>query len=121
MCRSAAVTVLTAGLLALAAGCANEPIIDRRGVDEAKYRADLAECRAYAEEVNTAGETATSGAAGAAIGASIGAILGNSGDAAQGAGVGAVAGGSKGFSKAEHRKERVMYRCLEHRGYKVLG
>ena len=103
------------------AGCASEPIVDRRGVDEVKYEADLAECRSYAGEVDTAGETAKHGAIGAAIGASIGAIIGDSHDAEQGVGIGAIAGGSKGFSKAEHRKEKVMYRCMKSRGYRVFG
>ena len=34
---------------------------------------------------------------------------------------GAVIGGTKSFNKAESRKERVVNRCLSHRGYKVLG
>ncbi len=102
-------------------GCASDPIVDRRGVDEVQYQADLSACRNYAAEVDTAGETAKSGAIGAAIGASIGAIIGNSRDVEQGAGVGAVAGGAKGFSRAERRKQKVMYRCLKSRGYNVLG
>lgn len=113
--------VVTIGTLAILVGCANEPIVDRRGVDEHKYQADLAECRSYAGQVDTVGETAKGGAIGAAIGASIGAIIGDSHDAEQGLGIGAIAGGSKGFSKAEHRKEKVMYRCMKARGYQVLG
>ncbi len=111
-------TLLATGLVS---GCANEPIIDRHGVSEAQYQADLAECRGYAAQVDTAGETAKHGAIGAAIGTTVGAIIGNSGTAERGLGVGAVTGGSKGFSKAEQRKERVLYRCLKNRGYRVLG
>ena len=113
--------IFSIGMVLFIVGCANDPIVDRRGVDEAKYQADLAECRSYANQVDTAGETAKAGAIGAAIGASIGAIIGDSQDAEQGVGVGAIAGGSKGFSKAEHRKEKVMYRCMKGRGYRVLG
>lgn len=101
--------------------CANEPIVDRRGVDEVQYQDDLAECRSYSHQVDTAGETAKAGAIGVAIGASVGAILGDSHDAEQGAGVGAVAGGAKGFRKAKHRKEKVLYRCMKSRGYRVFG
>ena len=111
-------SVLSVSLLA---GCASDPIIDRKGVDEARYQADLAECRTYANEVNTAAETGKYGAVGAAIGGSLGAIIGNSRDAERGAGIGAVTGGTKGFGRAEDRKERIVYRCLQHRGYKVLG
>jgi uncharacterized protein YcfJ len=103
------------------AGCANEPIVDRRGVDESKYQQDLAECRSYASQVDTPGETAKSGAIGAAVGVAVGAIVGNSHDAKRGAGIGAVAGGGRGLNKAEHRKEKIMFRCLQGRGYRVLG
>lgn len=102
-------------------GCANDPIVDRHGVSEAQYQADLAECRNYAEQVNTAGETAKHGAVGAAIGTAVGAIIGDSSTAERGLGLGAVSGGTKGFGKAERRKERVLYRCMENRGYRVLG
>lgn len=103
------------------AGCAHEPIVDLKGVSEAQYQADLSECRAYADQVDTTGETAKHGAIGAAVGATVGAVIGNSQTVERGVGVGAIAGGSKGFSKAEQRKERVMYRCLKNRGYRVLG
>lgn len=114
-------TVMFISLPLLLMGCANEPIVDRRGVDEAQYQGDLAECRSYAHQVDTAGETAKAGAVGVAIGASVGAILGNSQDAEKGAGVGAVAGGTKGFRKAENRKEKVFYRCMKSRGYRIFG
>lgn len=105
----------------LMAGCAHEPIVDRHGKSEAKYQEDLAECRGYAGQVNTAGETAKHSAVGAAIGTAVGAAIGNSDTAARGLGAGAIAGGSKGFNKAEHRKQRVIYQCMENRGYQVLG
>ena len=105
----------------LIAGCASEPIVDRRGVDEAAYQRDLAECRGYASEVDTVGETVKDGAIGAAVGGIFGAIWGDSHTAGQGAGTGAVAGGGKGLTRAERRKEKVMYRCMQGRGYKVLG
>jgi uncharacterized protein YcfJ len=107
--------------LPLLISCANEPIVDRRGVEEVQYQDDLAECQSYSHQSDTVGETAKAGAIGVAIGASVGAILGDSHDAAQGAGVGAVAGGAKGFRKAEHRKEKVLYRCMKSRGYRVFG
>lgn len=109
------------GFALLLAACANDPIVDRRGVDEAKYQADLAECRTYADQVNTAEETAKRGAIGAAIGASVGAIVGNSESAERGLGVGTVAGGVEGFREAEDRKETVLHRCMKSRGYRVFG
>ena len=114
--------ILLVGMVAMVcAGCAHEPIVDRKGVNEIQYQADLSECRTYAEQVNTAGETAKHGAIGAAVGATVGAVIGNSDTAGRGAGVGAIAGGGKGFSKAEQRKQRVVYQCLRNRGYRVLG
>ena len=114
-------TVMFMSLPLLLMSCANEPIVDRRGVDEARYQGDLAECRSYAYQVDPAGETGKAAAIGVAIGASVGAILGDSHDAEQGAGVGAVAGGARGFRKAERRKEKVLYNCLKSRGYHVFG
>ena len=114
-------TMMLLTLALLLVGCANEPIVDRRGVDAGKYQSDLAECRSYAAQIDTAGETAKAGAIGVAVGASVGAILGDSHDAERGAAVGAVAGAAKGFSKAEHRKEEVLYQCLKSRGYSVFG
>ena len=108
-------------LLSLATGCAHEPIVDRRGVNEANYQRDLAECRAYAGEVDTMGETIKGGSIGAAVGGVFGAIWGDRHMAERAAGTGAVAGGGKGLQEAEQRKEKVMYRCLKGRGYKVLG
>ena len=102
-------------------GCASDPIVDRRGVDENKYQRDLAECRGYGTQVNTPGETAKHAAVGAAIGGTIGAIAGDITDAGQGAGIGVTIGATKGFNRAEHRKEKVVYRCLKGRGYRVLG
>jgi uncharacterized protein YcfJ len=113
--------ILPACLLGLLSACAHEPIVDRHGVDEDLYHQDLAECRAYAEEADTLGETTKRAAVGAAIGTTVGAIIGNHHTAERGAGVGAVAGGTRGFRDAEHRKEHVLYRCMEKRGYEVLG
>lgn len=106
---------------ALLAGCAQDPIVDLKGVDRGKYEQDLAECRAYAEQVNTGEEAAKGAAVGAVIGGVLGAVLGNSDDAERIGGAGAVSGGASGAGKAEERKERVLYNCLRQRGYKVLG
>ena len=114
-------TIMLISLPLFLMGCANEPIVDRRGVDEEDYQDDLAECRSYAYQVDTPGETAKAGAIGVAIGATVGAIVGDSHDAEKGAGIGAVVGGSKGFRKAEDRKEKVLYRCMKSRGYRVFG
>ena len=101
--------------------CAQDPIVDKRGVDERQFNQDLAECQEYAAQVNTAGEAAKHGAIGAAVGGAVGAILGDSSTAGRVAGVGAVTKGTTGAAKAEDRKERVIHNCLRGRGYRVLG
>lgn len=106
----------------LLAGCASHKvIIDKEGVDMAKYEQDLAACRAYAEEV-PAGEEAGKGAlGGAVVGGAVGAILGGRRGAETLAGVGAVTGAARGGAHGEREKEQVVKNCLLGRGYRVLN
>ena len=113
--------------LAVLAGCAQsyEPIVDMKGVDQARYRQDLAECRTYAEKVSPAGEAATGGVIGAGIGAALGAIVGAFGGgagtgAAVGAGVGGAGGAASGGLRGVEGQKQVINNCLRHRGYAVL-
>ncbi|MDP5054651.1 MAG: YMGG-like glycine zipper-containing protein [Congregibacter sp.] len=100
----------------------NEIIIDKKGVDLARYAADKAECEAYADEVRTGEKAARGAASGAVVGGAVGAIVRDSTDGAiQGAGVGAVTGGVRGLSEGERDKVRVVKRCLSGRGYRVLN
>lgn len=104
------------------AGCARDKVIvDKQGVDMARYEQDKAECETYAEEVSTGKKAAGSAVGGAVIGAAIGAILGNSGTVGRLAGVGGVVGGAKGAAKGENEKDQVLRNCLRGRGYKVLN
>jgi len=112
----AAITIL--------AGCTttNEIIIDRKGVDMARYAADKAECEQYAAEVRTGAKAVRGAASGAVVGGAIGGIAGDSSEAAaRGAGVGAVTGTARGISQGERDKVRVVKRCLRGRGYRVLN
>ncbi|MEM1110518.1 MAG: glycine zipper domain-containing protein [Pseudomonadota bacterium] len=116
----------TAGalVLVLLAACTttDEIIIDERGVDMAAYRADLADCEAYSEQVKTGEKTARGAGTGAVIGGAIGAIAGDSSSAAaRGAGVGAVSGGVRGARDGEEDEVRVVKNCLRGRGYRVLN
>jgi outer membrane lipoprotein SlyB len=113
------------GLMLLAAGCSSDPIVDMKGVDQERYRQDLAECRQYVDQVDTArsaGGGALLGAAGgAAVGAVIGAITGSPGTgAAVGAGGGGTSGLFAGGASGERKKERIVRNCLRERGYPVL-
>ena len=84
------------------------------------YEEDLAECRTYAEQIDSGTGMAKGAAAGAATGGAIGAISNNR-DIGEAAGIGAVLGVSKSGVKAANDKENVVKRCLRYRGYKVLN
>ena len=103
------------------AGCAHDPIIDMRGVDERKFRQDLADCRGYANQVNVAESATKEAAIGAAVGGLIGAAIGDSDTAERIGGAAAVGGAGEGAASAEKRKKRVLHRCMIGRGYRVLG
>ncbi|MEE4146468.1 MAG: glycine zipper family protein [Halieaceae bacterium] len=96
----------------------DEIIIDKKGVDIARYEQDLAECRAYSEEVRTGEKVVKGAASGAVVGGLIGAITGDAGKAA---GVGAVGGGARGASEGTQDEVRVVKQCLRGRGYRVLN
>jgi hypothetical protein len=111
-----------AALLLGACTTTDEIIIDRKGVNMARYEADKAECEAYASEVKTAEKAARGAAGGAVVGGAIGAIAGGSRDAAaRGAGIGAVSGGARGVVEGERTQMEVVKRCLRGRGYRVLN
>jgi outer membrane lipoprotein SlyB len=111
-----------APLVLLAAACAgNGPIVDTKGIDQARYKQDLNECETYAGQVNTAKAAGKSAAAGAVVGGIVGAIFGNSTTVVQSAGVGGVLGGAQGAASGEQSKDQVVKNCLRGRGYSVLN
>ena len=115
------VVAATVGLL-LACTTTDEIIIDRKGVNMARYEADKAECETYADEVRTGEKAVRGGASGAVVGGAIGGIAGDSSDAAaRGAGVGAVSGVTRGLREGEQSKVQVVKQCLRGRGYRVLN
>jgi len=111
--------VLALSLTISACSSSPDPIIDTQGVDMSMYDQDLAECRSYAEQVDTSSGVAKGAGAGAATGGAVGAIGGGSGT--RGAGVGAVLGVAKSGSRAANEKQGVVKNCLRGRGYKVLN
>lgn len=110
-------------------GCANgyrygapeEVIIDTLGVDPYQYEVDLADCKDYAAKIDVSNRTVEGAAEGAVVGAVLGAVVGNSNTSKRGAGAGAVLGGVKSNERARHEQQRVVKRCLQGRGYKVLN
>ena len=108
-------------LLTACAGADVRPIVDMKGVNQAQYADDLAECQGYADQVQSGRQVATGAAAGAVIGGVVGAVAGNRNSAARTAGVGAVAGGAQGAGGAMRDRRQVIRNCLENRGYVVLN
>jgi outer membrane lipoprotein SlyB len=115
-------TLLTLAAWALlTAGCTSKPIVDTKGVDQAQYRQDDAECAQLAEQANVGGKAAGNAAAAGVVGGLLGAIFGNSTSVARGAGTGAVVGAGKGALEGNDEKETVYKRCMINRGYAVLN
>lgn len=118
-------TALSFGLLLVGCASTYQPIVDMKGVDNARYQQDLSECRQYAGQVDVAEDTATDTLIGAGIGAALGAAVGAiGGDPGTGAAIGATAGGigggaSGGMSSAQRQKS-IINNCLAGRGYRVL-
>jgi len=112
-------TLSLAVSLALA-GCAShpDPIVDMKGVNEAQFARDRAECEAYADQVHIEQGVARGAATGAVVGAAAGAISGN---AAEGAGYGAIWGSTRSGLDGDRDKQMVFKRCLSGRGYRVLN
>jgi hypothetical protein len=122
MHRNRLLPLLVASALLAACTTTDEIIIDRKGVDMARYAVDLAECEAYADEVRSGAKVVRGAASGAVVGGAIGGIAGDSSEAAaRGAGVGAVTGAARGVAEGERDKVRVVKQCLRGRGYRVLN
>jgi uncharacterized protein YcfJ len=85
----------------------------------ARYRADLTDCEAFAEQVRIEQGMAKGAAAGGAVGAATGVIRGR--DVGEYAGVGAVAGAAKSGVMGDREKSQVVKNCMRGRGYKVLN
>lgn len=96
-------------------------IVDTEGVDYYAYQRDLAECRAYTDQVPVASRSATGAAGGAVVGGLIGAAAGNSSTAKRAAGVGAVAGGAGSAASGYTERQKVVRNCMIGRGYRVLN
>jgi outer membrane lipoprotein SlyB len=110
-------------VLIVAAGCASrpKPIVDMKGVDPAKYEADLADCQKYADQGVGAGGGAV---AGAAIGAGVGYVAGRAVGARDPSAIGrggAVVGGAKGAAGGAHNRHSIVSKCMSGRGYRVLN
>lgn len=120
-------SVLCCGLLA--AGCAtglldksaDQIIVDTKGLDIKEYERDLSECDVLAQQVDISKRTVDRAIGGAVVGSVVGRILGNSDSAREIGGTAGVVGGAKGNVQARKEQQKVIKRCLQGRGYKVLN
>jgi outer membrane lipoprotein SlyB len=106
-------------------GCATvpsyNPVIDMRGVDQARYEADLTDCRQYAAQVSP-GRSAVAGAVAVSMfGALLGAATGDRELTRYEARTGAVQGAAAGAAAGLAEQHTILLNCLTGRGYAVLG
>ena len=107
--------------LLLLSGCAYRPVIDKRGVDQTRYAADLVECQAYAEQLAGAGTGAAVGAvAGYALGYGLSHLMRGNQSAEVGRAT-AAGGALSGAVAAATAKRDAVRTCLRGRGYQVLN
>ncbi|OPY13771.1 MAG: hypothetical protein A4E66_00638 [Syntrophus sp. PtaB.Bin001] len=117
-------------------GCASGPVLypnaHLKEVGEVQAQKDVAECEVLADQyvksdagIEAARSTAIGGAGGAVVGGAVGAVTGNLG---RGIGVGAAAGAASGLvhgiikaSEPSPVFKNFMIRCLQERGYEVIG
>ena len=119
-------SVLWCGLLA---GCAtglldkaaDQIIVDTQGLDLNEYERDLSECDALAQQIDISKRTRDRAIGGVVVGSVVGAILSDSDSAKRIGGTAGVVGGVKGNVQARKEQQKVIKRCLQGRGYKVLN
>ncbi len=128
--------VLFVVLVLFFTGCATGPVLypnaHLQAVGEAQAQEDIAECELLADQyvksdegVAMAKSTAIGGAGGAVVGGAVGAATGSFG---RSVGVGAAAGAATGLvhgiiqaSEPSPIFKNFMIRCLQEKGYEVIG
>ncbi len=117
---------MSAAARLVAAGCAQfyKPAVDLKGADQAKYEADLAQCRDEAEQSVAEAPPVVGGAL---AGAFLDAVLGFSAtgpfDGGTGTAIAAAAGGAAGAALGgmvvSSKQVKAIDGCLRLRGYTV--
>ena len=106
------------------ASCASSyrPVIDMKGVDEAKFETDIAECRDQAQAEHPADEMVGGAVVLGLLGAVLGAVAGAPFNAGTGAAIGGAAGAGAiaGGVASNSKQSRIVDSCLRGRGYAVL-
>ncbi len=120
------ILAMSAAACLVAAGCAQfyKPAVDLKGADQAKYEADLAQCRNQAEQSVAEALPVVGGAlAGAVLGAVLGFSATGPFDGGTGTAIGAAAGGAAGALAGgvmvASKQADTIDGCLLSRGYTV--
>ncbi len=121
------IVAISAAACLVASGCAQfyKPAMDLKGADQAKYEADLAQCRDQArQEVAEAPPVVGGAIAGAFVGALLGISATAPFDGGTAAAIGAAAGGAAGAALGglvvSSKQIKAIDGCLRSRGY-TLG
>lgn len=99
----------------------DQVIVDTQRLDLKEYQKDLSECDALAQQVDITKRTVGGAIGGAIAGGVVGAIIGNSDTVQEVGGTAGVVGGVKGNIHARKEQQKVIKRCLQGRGYRVLN
>lgn len=116
--------ILLFAIAACLAGCAASqyrPIVDLQGADPYLYERDLADCQAYARQVDPGANAVAGAVVGALVGAAFGVAIGDSSEFARtGAAIGALDGALVGGAGTAGTQVDIIRNCLGGRGYVVL-
>ena len=119
--------VATALTACASGGAAYRPIVDAPNTAgyAAKYEADLADCRSFAEQRRyDNSDVRTQALVGASIGGVLGLIEGDGTefeDFAVGAAAGGAFGAGSGALETRGERKQIVVRCMQGRGHRVLG
>jgi len=100
----------------------HKPIVDRKGVDNAVYEKDLAECQEYAKDgINPVTGAVVGAVTGAVIGTVVDKILSPGNKENIGGRIGTIYGAGGGAKAGMDDQKNIVKKCMSGRGYKVLS
>ena len=98
-----------------------KPVVDRKGVDDAGYEKDLAECQEYAKEgINPVTGAVVGAVAGAVIGTVVNKVINPRDKENFGGKIGTIYGAGGGAVAGMDDQINIVKKCMSGRGYKLL-
>lgn len=99
-----------------------KPVVDRKGVDDAVYEKDLAECQAYAKEgIDPVTGTVVGAVAGYVIGSVVNKVVNPRDKENFGGRIGTIYGAGGGAAAGMSDQINIVKKCMSGRGYKILS